>query len=100
MRAKDIGRKLHETGKKAAQNQEASIDNGGSKDQMRDAARQVPCLPVSERRQIPALVLLIPTAAQVQVATYSLAVDDTPKGRLNATLKKVAEVRFTQLAPL
>lgn len=65
--ARDLNKRMAEAGDKALKAVEPSIDNGGNKDQMRAAARQV------------------------QAATRALQVDDTPKGRLNATLKKIAE---------
>jgi len=64
---RELNKKFTDIAKKAAQTQEPSIDNGGNKDQMRNAAKAV------------------------QYATMSLVCDDTPKGRLNLALKRVGE---------
>jgi len=64
---RELNKKFTDLAKKAAQTQEPSIDNGGNKDQIRNAAKAV------------------------QYATMALVCDDTPKGRLNLALKKIGE---------
>jgi len=64
---RELNKKFTDLAKKAALTQEPSIDNGGNKDQIRNAAKVV------------------------QYATMALVCDDTPKGRLNLALKKIGE---------